>query len=66
MYIPVFLPCPDCSSGPYIFTIEEENKIYAQCECDKISVCRSAYTPIPDREEMKELAIMWNCFIKNL
>ncbi len=66
MYIPVFLPCPDCSSGPNIFTLEEENKFCAQCECDKISVSMPAYTPIPDREEMKELAIMWNCLIKVL
>lgn len=66
MYIPVFLPCPDCSSGPNIFNVEEERKFYAQCECDKVSVSKEAVYVTPYREDMKELAIMWNCLIKVL
>ena len=55
MSIPVFLPCPDCSSGPNIFTLEEEGKFCAECECNKVSVFRLTDSPIPDREEMKEI-----------
>ncbi len=64
MYIPVFLPCPECHSGPNIFYVKNKERFNAQCECSKIFVSRKASDFIPDREDMKELAIMWNAFIK--
>lgn len=62
MYIPAFLPCFKCFSGPHIRR-GEHNQVYAECGCGLMSALVYGNSSDDDKfddDEIKRIAREWN------
>lgn len=61
MYIPAFLPCPKCQSGPNLRRDFRGNPV-AECNCKKILMTTwgDYRNDSFDEDEIKRLNVCWN------
>ena len=67
MYIPSYLPCFKCMSGPTIYR-DEDNHVQAECLCYHIKASTygvSTLSTVFSDSEMERIAMAWNDEIIN-